>query len=102
MQGESKSFYRNAPWRRARTAALDRDRHMCRDCMDRFEAGYGIRPRRATMVHHVIPIEQRPDLALNLDNLRSLCDECHNRRHPEKGARSQEPVRRLPMRVIKV
>lgn len=80
-----------------------RDRYMCRDCMERFEAGYGIRPRRATMVHHMIPLEERPDLALDLDNLRSLCDECHNRRHPEKNQNrkksEKEPTR---MRVIRV
>ena len=102
---ESDPFYHRKAWKRVRLEALRRDHWMCRDCMDRFEAGYGIKPNRATMVHHVIPLEERPDLALDLDNLRSLCDECHNRRHPEKGGRSKKPEEKpagARMRVIRV
>jgi len=103
---ESKPFYHTAAWRRAREAALARDRGMCRDCMDLFEAGTGFRPRRAALVHHDIPVEVRPDLAYDLQNLRSLCGPCHNRQHPEKGSGREEEqeaqgiARR--MRVIKV
>ncbi|MBR2664833.1 MAG: HNH endonuclease [Clostridia bacterium] len=98
---ESLPFYHTAAWKRARAAALRRDQGMCRDCMDRFLAGYGVKPRRAELVHHVIPLEERPDLALDLDNLLSLCSECHNRRHPEKG---QQPGQETAhsMRVIKI
>ena len=102
---ESLPFYHSAAWKRARALALQRDHGMCQDCMDRLRAGYGIKPRRAPMVHHIIPLEERPDLALNLDNLRSLCNECHNRQHPEKGRdRRQAPAKDVPagMRVIKV
>ena len=101
---KSAPFYHTAAWKRARAAALMRDGGMCQDCMDRMRAGYGIKPRRATMVHHIVPIDERPDLALDLDNLRSLCDECHNREHPEKwktkGRQEDGPAPR--MRVVKV
>ena len=52
------------------------------------------------MVHHIIPLSERPDLALSLSNLRSLCNECHNKNHPE---RRQAKQREAPagMRVIK-
>lgn len=33
----------------------------------------------ATVVDHILSIEQRPDLRLELSNLRSLCKECHDR-----------------------
>ncbi len=102
---ESNPFYHTAAWKRARQAALMRDHGMCCDCMDRFRAGYGIRPRRADMVHHIIPLEERPDLAYRLDNLRSLCNQCHNERHPEKGRRARaKPAeeRKHSMRVEKV
>lgn len=82
---KSDPFYHTAAWRRLRAVALSRDDGMCQECMRRFRLGYGIAPRRATMVHHIVPIEERPDLALRLENLRSLCSECHNREHPEKG-----------------
>ncbi len=102
MDGKkSLAFYHTAAWKKARAAALRRDCGMCQDCMARFRTGAGKRPRRATMVHHIIPLEERPDLALNLGNLISLCDECHNKRHPEKGQREQ-PAPRHGMRIIKV
>ena len=100
---ESLPFYHTAAWKKARATALQRDGGMCRDCMARLLAGYGIRPRRAEMVHHIIPLEERPDLGLNLDNLVSLCNACHAARHPEKGGghdREEEPRHR--MRVVKV
>lgn len=103
---ESLAFYHTAAWKKVRALALARDGGMCQDCMDRFRAGYGYRPRRAEMVHHIIPIEERPDLALELSNLRSLCNACHGAEHPEKGQKhgkdygKPEPLRR--MRVVKV
>jgi 5-methylcytosine-specific restriction endonuclease McrA len=35
-------------------------------------------------VHHIEHLDKRPDLALDNDNLESLCADCHNREHPEK------------------
>lgn len=102
---ESLPFYHTAAWRKVRQMALMRDGGMCQDCMDRLRAGYGFHPRRAEMVHHIIPVSERPDLALDLNNLRSLCNACHAAEHPEKGYREKdEEEARLPkqMRVIKV
>lgn len=100
-----KPFYGTTAWKKCRRAVLIRDHGMCVDCMERFKAGYGTRPRKATMVHHIIPYEERPDLALNADNLVSLCADCHAKRHPEKGGHgSGRDTDREPkkMRVIKV
>ena len=103
---ESAPFYHTAAWKRVRKLALQRDCGMCQDCMDALRAGWGIRPHRAEMVHHIIPLEERPDLGLDLNNLRSLCNECHNKRHPEKGkpGMREKPDRKpaRAMRVIKV
>jgi 5-methylcytosine-specific restriction endonuclease McrA len=101
---KSAPFYHTAAWKKVRAVALMRDAGMCQDCMDRMRAGYGIKPRRATMVHHIVPIDERPDLALDLSNLRALCDECHNREHPEKWKtnRKQEDGPAPRMRVVKV
>lgn len=100
---ESAPFYHTKAWKRVRRLALERDQGMCQDCMDRYRAGVGFKPHRAEMVHHIIPLEERPDLGLRLDNLRSLCNECHNRRHPEKGGSGEAPKRPpAPMRIIKV
>ena len=101
---QTEPFYNTGAWKRLRQVALSRDGGMCQKCMERFRAGYGVKPRRAVMVHHIVPVKERPDLALNLDNLRSLCWECHAEEHPEKGGSHQAP-REIPKhaaRVIKV
>lgn len=102
----SDPFYHSGPWKMARKQRLMMDNGMCTACMAEFERGERLHPRRATMVHHVLPITERPDLALDLSNMRSLCDMHHNREHPEKGGRGEAgrakgktPAR---MRVIKV
>ncbi|MDD3410334.1 MAG: HNH endonuclease signature motif containing protein [Eubacteriales bacterium] len=102
---EADPFYYSKPWRKVRKRALERDFGMCVRCMERFRQG-GAKPRRADMVHHIIPREERPDLALNLDNLESLCNICHNKEHPEKGMngsgkREQNPLHRN-VRIIKI
>jgi predicted kinase len=35
------------------------------------------------VVHHIKQLEEYPELALDPDNLVSLCNLCHNREHPE-------------------
>ena len=103
---ESDPFYHRKEWKRIREMALQRDGGMCRDCMDRMQLETGYRPRRATMVHHIIPRSERPDLELDLDNLRSLCAECHEKNHPEKRnkpkRKTEEKNHRHTMRVVKV
>ena len=103
---KSLPFYHTAAWKRIRQAALMRDGGMCQACMERLKDGVGFRPRRATMVHHIIPVKERPDLALELDNLRSLCDACHAAEHPEKGERDSVPEEKYEgktrMRVVRI
>lgn len=103
---ESLPFYHTAAWKRIRQAALMRDGGMCQACMERLKDGIGFHPRRATMVHHIIPVSERPDLALELDNLRSLCAACHAAEHPEKGERERIPEEKYQgkttMRVVRV
>lgn len=97
-------FYKSRAWRQARLAALERDHWICQDCLASKRAGAMIRARQATVVHHKLSVEQRPDLRLELDNLISLCDACHNKRHPEKGGGGECVGQKLSgnVRVIKV
>lgn len=94
-------FYATEAWQRVRRLALARDGGMCQDCMQDFGSGLKSRPRRATLVHHIKPREDYPELALDLANLVSLCSVCHAARHPEKGQKGgkDEPKH---LRVIKV
>lgn len=75
------AFYVSGPWRKVRAEVI-RDQHgECQAC-----ATKGLRVP-ASMVDHVIPLRQRPDLALSKRDergkiqLRALCDSCHWHKH---------------------
>lgn len=72
---ETDPFYLTDTWRALRTMILQRDHYRCQRCKKRW----------AVIVHHIIPRKERPDLALSPDNLESVCEQCHNQLHPEKG-----------------
>jgi 5-methylcytosine-specific restriction endonuclease McrA len=83
---EAKQFYDSAKWKRKRLMILERDHHECQDCLKRIKEkenlrGYEHRIRRATEVHHIIELKEKPELALEDSNLVSLCTQCHNERH---------------------
>ncbi len=71
---ESKRIYNSDAWQRARLLQL-RLYPLCYECE---QAG---RYTPATLVHHVDELTAAPDLALDLDNFRSLCGPCHTRLH---------------------
>ena len=68
----------SAEWRRARTAALQRDRHQCVQC-----------GRAAEEVDHIRPRAMGGDVYA-LSNLQSMCKPCHKR----KTARQAGEIRR--------
>jgi 5-methylcytosine-specific restriction protein A len=71
-------FYKSSAWEKKRLEILERDNYECQVCKE----GGGFAP--ATTVHHLKHLEDRPDLALDNDNLVSVCAACHNREHPER------------------
>ena len=68
----AKAFYQSKVWRDTRRLVLHRDMYTCRHC-----------DSRAQEVHHIIPLT--PDnihdisVSLNMDNLLSLCHDCHTK-----------------------
>lgn len=78
MRSWTRRFYRSPEWRAKRREILQRDNHECQVC--KREGKFS----PANTVHHIEPLLERPDLALEDDNLESLCAACHNREHPEK------------------
>jgi 5-methylcytosine-specific restriction protein A len=75
---EEGKFYKSTIWEKKRLEILQRDNFECQICKE--EGGFA----PATTVHHILHLENRPDLALDDDNLLSVCAACHNREHPEK------------------
>ena len=78
-------FYGSKAWQSCRDVAIKRDAYLCQDC---FKAGK-ITP--AEEVHHIIELTAKnvgdASVALNLDNLVSLCRKCHRARHGEREQR---------------
>lgn len=70
------AFYNSANWRQLRQQALERDRFECVWCRDE-----GRLVTDNLEVDHIKELEFHPEFALDIDNLRTLCKECHNRRH---------------------
>ncbi len=60
---------------------LERDHYECQFFAGKWDDGihkpYTIKPVRANTTHHKIPIKQRPDLCLDVDNGVSLSFEAH-------------------------
>ncbi|HAR0336044.1 TPA: HNH endonuclease, partial [Enterococcus faecium] len=45
-------------------------------------------------VDHIKELEYHPDLALDINNLRTLCKDCHNKRHNRMKYRGQQKKRK--------
>lgn len=88
-RGNSTERGYDGAWRKLRLVALKRDLYLCQECLKQN------RPTPATEVDHKIPINVDPDLRLDLDNLQSLCSECHKRKTIlEDGAFGRPLLRR--------
>ena len=71
-------------WRRLRRRVLELDGWRCRSC---GKAG-------RLEVDHIIPVFQRPDLELSLDNLQCLCGACHKAKSRRERETPVSPARR--------
>ena len=76
---DTDKFYRSKRWEKLRASVLRRDGYLCQECRR-----YG-RMKQAQTVHHIKHLDEYPELAYDPKNLQSLCLQCHNRLHPEKG-----------------
>ena len=87
---EKKKFYGSAAWRHKQPEIMRRDHFECQECRRRLarakQEGLQLPPRervirRAALVHHIIHLEDAPELGLVDDNLEAVCSTCHNRLH---------------------
>lgn len=80
-RGNTDAFYHSTDWDIAREKVLERDKYTCQFFSGKWDDGIH-KPNkykliRATMVHHIISIKERPDLALDISNMISLSFEAH-------------------------
>jgi 5-methylcytosine-specific restriction endonuclease McrA len=69
-------FYASSAWRNVRKIVLTRDHGFCVICRKTM-------PRM--QVDHIKPRKQFPHLALDLNNLRTLCPYCHSKADTSLG-----------------
>lgn len=91
-----KPFYKTAAWQKLRESVLIRDHYLCQSCLRDGTI------TTANTVHHIIPIEEDPDRALDAENCESICPPCHNKEHPEKGGGKKERRKNRKARIIVV
>lgn len=85
---QRRSFYNSMDWRNKREAIKARDHYECAQCrregkvaLDIYEPNKNGRKKIKLVVHHIKELEYNPELALEDDNLETLCVECHNKIH---------------------
>ncbi|AVQ35789.1 HNH endonuclease [Staphylococcus kloosii] len=71
-----KSFYNSKSWQEVRAYVLHRDSYECTWCKEE-----GRVTTNDLEIDHIKELQDRPDLKLEPDNLRTLCMACHNKRH---------------------
>lgn len=78
---DARSFYHSRRWAKIRRVKLSLSPY-CERCI----ADQRLVP--ATLVHHRVERRDDPSLALDIDNLESLCAACHSRHHKMKSDES--------------
>ena len=81
----ARQFYSSKAWQDCRNEYAKRRQHLCENCLRQGIYKPGV------IVHHKIEIDpvtiERPEIALNFDNLELLCRECHAAAHDQHGGR---------------
>jgi 5-methylcytosine-specific restriction endonuclease McrA len=73
-QLERQRIYGTAGWKKVRALALERDGYRCRACGS----------SEHLIVHHDVEVQKDAALALDVDNLETLCRTCHGRTHAHR------------------
>ncbi|MCP1124573.1 HNH endonuclease [Bacillus sp. 3103sda1] len=86
---QKRKFYDSGEWKILREQVKKRDNYECQECkrngrvrIDTNE--YSKRAKRKKIqlvVHHIKELEHNPELALEKNNLETVCVDCHNKEH---------------------
>lgn len=81
----ARAFYSSKQWQDCRNQYVKKAHGLCENCLRQGIYKPGV------IVHHKIEIDpvtiNRPEIALNFDNLELLCRECHLETHDLRGGR---------------
>lgn len=76
---QTNPFYLTGDWRRKRKEILARDHYECQQC--KREGRVTTNDDAVLEVDHIKELKYFPELAMDNDNLQTLCKECHNKKH---------------------
>ena len=82
-----KKFYQSKEWQYIREKRLNIDNFECQECKRNglvkidSKKEKGKKKKIVLNVHHKKEIETHPELALEIENLETLCVSCHNKVH---------------------
>ena len=86
---ERREVYGHRRWRGLRARILLAAGWACARC-----------DRTASVVHHVKPLRDRPDLAFEPSNLQALCGPCHEAEHERNGTTPGKEAWRLAVHEL--
>lgn len=86
---QKRKFYDSGDWKRLRERVKRRDNYECQECkrngfvsIDTNEYSESAKRKKIQLVvHHIKELECYPELALDIDNLETICVQCHNAEH---------------------
>ncbi len=86
---QKRKFYDSREWKQIREVVKGRDNYECQECkrkglvsIDTNEYSESAKRKKIQLVvHHIKELEHHPSLALDIDNLETVCVSCHNREH---------------------
>jgi 5-methylcytosine-specific restriction enzyme A len=81
---QKKTFYKSAAWQLLRLEVLKRDNYECQECKRHgrvYTDQHDPDKHKRLDVDHIKEIYTNPELALEIDNLETLCVRCHNKKH---------------------
>lgn len=86
---QKRKFYDSDKWKHLREEVKKRDNYECQKCKRNGSVTIDLneysetakRKKISLVVHHIKELEDHPDLALEIDNLETLCVRCHNQIH---------------------
>lgn len=93
---KEQGFYHTPAWRKVRQAVLLRDHYLCQLRLSKNCT------RKATVVHHIKELEDYPELALDVNNLVSVCWFCHEETKQHKEVTGLAQALANHVRVIRV
>ncbi|EOP22019.1 HNH endonuclease [Bacillus toyonensis] len=86
---QKRKFYDCGEWKSIREPVKKRDNYECQECKrngrvqtDTNEYSESAKRKKIQLVvHHIKELEHHPELALDIDNLETVCVNCHNKEH---------------------